>query len=992
MYIVCCAFLKKSTKIQLTNPNSINMKKLTLLLMLLFSMVAFSQIPTYYNDVNLNLTGTALKNELATKIISTHITNLSYTPGVWDALKQTDLDPTDPTKVLLIYGWNDTDSDITNDRTRGVNENGGGTGVWNREHVYAKSLANPNLGTSGPGADAHNLRPCDAQRNSSRSNRKFADGSGNSGATSSGDWYPGDEWKGDVARMMMYMYLRYGNQSLPINVGVGTTVASDSNMILLFLEWNAEDPVSDLEKQRNPVLEVLQGNRNPFIDNPALATQIWGGPQAEDLFGGGNSGDTEAPTTPSNIVASNVTSNSFSLSWTAATDNVGVSGYAILLNGIQVGTSTTNNYLAIGLASNTSYSVSIRAYDAAGNNSTVSNSISVTTSNGGGNGTTTELLISEYVEGSSFNKAIEIANFTGSSVDLSAYSLKKQTNGAGSWSGGLSLTGTLANGSVFVVANSNASSAVTSVANITSGGSEMTFNGNDAVGLFKNDVLIDILGVFNSSANYGQNVTLQRKSSVTSPNTTYTTSEWDSFASDTFSGLGTHTVDGGSTSDTEAPSAPTNLTASNITETSVDLSWNTATDNVGVTSYSIFNGTTEVGIATTTSFSVTGLTDSTNYTFSVRANDAAANQSGDSNTVNVTTLTPPDTQAPTIPTNLVASNTTQTTTDLSWTAATDNVGVTSYSIFSGTTQVGTTNATSFSVSGLTASTNYTFSVRANDAANNQSGDSNTVNITTDSPPTNTSTVLSQSYFESGWDNWTDGGSDCYRYSGSRSWEGNYSIRIRDNSGSISSMTSQTYDISSFDTVEIEFYFYSYSMENNEDFWVRYNDGNGWTTVQTYARGTDFENNGFYSSTVILDKNTYNFSSNAQFRFQNDASGNADHIYIDQVTITGKTGSSSARGIVASSDKNIQFLKAVNTKQNGLFTLYPNPVEGQILRINITEQENEKVTYKVTSLLGRTILSGVLTNNSIHVHKLKAGIYLIQITDGDETSVQKFIKK
>ncbi|MDT7831617.1 endonuclease [Flavobacteriaceae bacterium S356] len=1315
------------------------MRKLTPWLMLLFTVATFAQIPTYYNDVNLTLTGTALKNALATKIINTHTTNLSYTPGVWDALKQTDLDPTDPTKVLLIYGWNDSDGDITNDRTRGVDQNGGGTGVWNREHVYSKSLANPNLGTSGPGADAHNLRPCDAQRNSSRSNRKFEDGNGNSGATAAGNWYPGDEWKGDVARMMMYMYLRYGNQTLPINVGVGTTVASDTNMIMLFLEWNAEDPVSDLEKQRNPVLEGLQGNRNPFIDNPAFATQIWGGPQAEDLFGGGST-DTTAPSTPINLIASNVASTSFSLSWTASTDNVAVSGYTIFLNGSQVGTSNTNNYDASGLTSSTSYTVSVSAYDtasnssnqstsitvntsaggngtatdlliseyiegssnnkaievanftgstvdlsaytlkkqtngsgswsgglsltgqlahgsvfvaansnassaitsvanittessemtfngndavglfkndvlidmlgvfnssatyaqnvtlqrkssvtspnttytttewnslatdtfsglgshtidggsgtdteapsiptslaasnitetstvlswnastdnvgvtsytiyqggtqigtssttsfsvtgltdstaytftvraddaagnqsndsnsvnittltppdtqapsnpaslvvsnvtqtsvdlswnastdnvgvtsytiyqggvqigtsstttfgvtgltastaytftvrasdAAGNQSADSNSVNVTTSQNGGNGTAMDLLISEYIEGSSNNKAIEVANFTGSTVDLSAYTLKKQTNGSGSWSGGLSLTGQLAHGSVFVAANSNASSAITSVANITTGSSEMTFNGNDAVGLFKNDVLIDMLGVFNSSATYAQNVTLQRKSSVTSPNTTYTTTEWNSLATDTFSGLGSHTIDGGSGTDTEAPSIPTSLAASNITETSTVLSWNASTDNVGVTSYTIYQGGAQIGTSSTTSFSVTGLTDSTAYTFTVRADDAAGNQSNDSNSVNITTLTPPDTQAPSNPASLVANNVTQTSVDLSWNASTDNVGVTSYTIYQGGVQIGTSSTTTFGVTGLTASTAYTFTVRASDAAGNQSADSNSVNTTTNDPPTNTSTIISESYFEAGWDNWADGGSDCYRYSGSRSWEGNYSIRIRDNSGTNSAMTSEVYDISSYDTVEVEFYFYSYSMENNEDFWLRYFNGSSWETVATYARGTDFENNGFYSSIVVLDKNSYSFVNNAQFRFQNDASGNADHIYIDQVTITGKTGSTSRNSLPAV-EKNIQFHRPKFEDGNS-FTLYPNPVSGQQIQVFITNRENEVVTYKVTSLLGAALLSGTLVDNRINIAKLKPGIYLMQLIDGDESSIRKFIKK
>ena len=93
------------------------MKKILPLVMLCISFSVLAQIPVYYNDVNLNQTGSALKDALAVKIINTHTTNLSYTPGVWDALKQTDLDPTDPTKVLLIYGWNDADSDITNAQT-----------------------------------------------------------------------------------------------------------------------------------------------------------------------------------------------------------------------------------------------------------------------------------------------------------------------------------------------------------------------------------------------------------------------------------------------------------------------------------------------------------------------------------------------------------------------------------------------------------------------------------------------------------------------------------------------------------------------------------------------------------------------------------------------------------------------------------------------------------------------------------------------------------
>ena len=243
-----------------------------------------TELTAYYNDVDFTVTGTSLKDELGTTIISSQTTNLSYTPGVWDAVKKSDLDPTDNTKVVLIYGYDDADGNYVTDKTRSKDLNGGSAGTeWNREHVYPRSLGNPNLGSTGPGSDAHHLRPCDITFNSQRGNKKFATGSGNAGDTTGG-WYPGDEWKGDVARMMMYMYVRYGTQCLPKNVIIGSVNSSDSNMIDLLLEWNIEDPVSDFEKNRNNVIADVQGNRNPFIDNPYLATVTWGGSDAENTW------------------------------------------------------------------------------------------------------------------------------------------------------------------------------------------------------------------------------------------------------------------------------------------------------------------------------------------------------------------------------------------------------------------------------------------------------------------------------------------------------------------------------------------------------------------------------------------------------------------------------------------------------------------------------------------------------------------------------------
>ena len=249
-----------------------------------------AQIPEYYSSVNFTQDGNALKDDLSTLIINTHTTLIPYTSGstdTWDVIHISDLDVTIPNNVILFYGYDDTDNDTFNDRTRAIAYQQGNSpciGYWNREHVFAKSLANPSLETDfpGPGTDVHNLRAADCQMNSTRNNNYFRDGSGNSFLDE--DFYPGDEFKGDVARIILYMYLRYPTQCEPINIGVGDrTYASDVPNI--FLEWNEEDPVSEFERNRNDVIYSFQGNRNPFIDNPYLATLIWNGPNAEDSWG-----------------------------------------------------------------------------------------------------------------------------------------------------------------------------------------------------------------------------------------------------------------------------------------------------------------------------------------------------------------------------------------------------------------------------------------------------------------------------------------------------------------------------------------------------------------------------------------------------------------------------------------------------------------------------------------------------------------------------------
>ncbi len=167
-----------------------------------------------------------------------------------------------------------------------------------------------------------------------------------------------------------------------------------------------------------------------------------------------------------------------------------------------------------------------------------------------------DLFISEYIEGSSNNKAIEIYNGTGSPVNLSSYSLKKQTNGSGAYGDALALTGTLATGDVYVIANASANSTIQAVADLQTSSAALSFNGNDAIALFKNSTQIDEVGVFNLTSNWGTDATLIRNSSVNSPKATYDAADWDSNPTDYTTNLGSHTMIGSSISSTPLSGSP----------------------------------------------------------------------------------------------------------------------------------------------------------------------------------------------------------------------------------------------------------------------------------------------------------------------------------------------------------------------------------------------------------------------------------------------------
>lgn len=186
--------------------------------------------------------------------------------------------------------------------------------------------------------------------------------------------------------------------------------------------------------------------------------------------------------------------------------------------------------------------------------------------------------------------------------------------------------------------------------------------------------------------------------------------------------------------DTEAPTAPAGVTVTSKTSSSVTLQWQASSDNVGVVRYDVYKDGVQATSVTGTSATVSGLQPSTAYTFTVIARDAAGNSSAASAALTVTTETgtnPGDTTAPTAPGNLTVTAKTSSSVTLSWSASTDDVGVSGYEVFNGSNVAAAVTGTTATISGLQANTTYTFTVKAKDAAGNSSPASNEATVTTD---------------------------------------------------------------------------------------------------------------------------------------------------------------------------------------------------------------------------------------------------------------------
>lgn len=242
---------------------------------------------SYYDNLNTDLEGSAFRAELAELITDTHTKYTSW-DGLANAFKVADADPDNNGNVIWFY----TGTSVP------FSAFGGNPGSTNREHVWPKDGGDAFPEKSGPGSDAHHLRPTEQSLNSTRSSKNFdevaqtsanvvkengSSGYGNSayGADalcySSGSFfYPAKGYRGATARILFYMQTRWGDHdqyNLEFVDGAGSS--KTIGKISTLLKWHLEEPPTEEEIRRNEAVFGLQGNRNPFIDHPEYAAQIY---------------------------------------------------------------------------------------------------------------------------------------------------------------------------------------------------------------------------------------------------------------------------------------------------------------------------------------------------------------------------------------------------------------------------------------------------------------------------------------------------------------------------------------------------------------------------------------------------------------------------------------------------------------------------------------------------------------------------------------------
>ncbi len=462
-----------------------------------------------------------------------------------------------------------------------------------------------------------------------------------------------------------------------------------------------------------------------------------------------------------------------------------------------------------------------------------------------------------------------------------------------------------------------------------------------------------------------------------------------------------------------------------------------------------------------------------------------------------------DTEAPTAPSNLTASNVTQTTVDLSWTASTDNVGVTQYDVYQNGSYLGNVTSTSAQVTGLTAATEYSFYVKAKDAAGNVSAASNTVTVTTlsDSSSSSCANTVSTFPYYQGFENtignwiqsedddfdWTvnSGGTPSSNTGPSAAAEGTYYIYMESSSPNYSNkraiITSPCFDFDGAEAVSVSFKYHMYgasemgslALEISDDnganwtsVWSKSgNQGNAWYTatvnLDSYAGKTvslrfngitgttwqgdmavdafsvsageasactattltlTFDNYPEETSWEITDSNGTVVYSGGTYGSEPDGSTKTINMCIDTgcYTFTMKdsygdgmccsygngsyTFTKDSDGTVLASGGSFQSSESTDfclntngfaSSEEGIhenmidLDIYPNPVD-DFMMLKVKDQNMDK--FVIMNMAGQRVLSGDINDDTINVSKLNAGVYFIKVMSDKKNITQRFIKK
>ncbi|MFM9989374.1 M4 family metallopeptidase [Flavobacterium sp.] len=327
-----------------------------------------------------------------------------------------------------------------------------------------------------------------------------------------------------------------------------------------------------------------------------------------------------------------------------------------------------------------------------------------------------------------------------------------------------------------------------------------------------------------------------------------------------------------------------------------------------------------------------------------------------------------DTVAPSVPASLAASGTTSSSTNLSWTASTDNVAVTGYNVYNGATLATTVTGTTATISGLTGSTAYTFTVKAKDAAGNLSAASNAVSVTTlagsavtycTSASTNTAdekigkvvlgSISNTSTGTTGYENFTALSTNL----------------VRSTANTITITPSWT------STVYAE----GYAV------WIDYNKNGLFTDagelVFSKAASTATPATGSFTVPATATLGATRMRVSMKYNAIPTSCESFTYGQVEDYTVN----ITAAFAVTA--------ISSVNDIEGLSFNLYPNPVENVL---NVSVIDNRKTTYRIYNMIGQDVKSGNLNQGEINISNLESGLYIFELNDGEKTLTKKFVKK